>query len=249
MDGAVNIDASCGDRALREAGPPGIALFIALALGVAFTAWLTSVAPGVDLWLLVAASLGGATGLVALADRDGWRARAGMAYVAQEQVRRWNAGTPPTSPMEASAWLADAANATASPLERATALSIAGDFGEARALLVGVDPESETDRLRKLRLLRWIDGQTSGVFDIDPIRSAALRLPPEEARFHVAAALWSRACLDIAASRPWRHRFAEGISGLGRLPLSRYIRFEIAVRQLATPITALIGCGILLLTP
>lgn len=249
MDGTIDLDASCGDRALREAGPPGIALFLALGIGVAATTWLTSVAPGVDLWLLTGVSLVAVTGLVAAADRDGWRARAGMAYVAQEQFRRWTAGTPPTSPGEARAWLADPANEAASGLDRATALSVAGDFREARALLLAVDAETKTDRVRKVRLLRWIDGQTSGVFEIDAIRSAATALPPEEARFHIAAALWSRACLDIAASRPWRHRFAQGISGLGRLPLSRWMRFEIAVRQLAAPITALIGTAILLITP
>jgi hypothetical protein len=202
---------------------------------------------GNDPWLLVALSVAATTGLVALLDRDAWSARVGMAYVATQQTAR--RPDMPRSAAEAREWLADEAHADAPLLDRAATKCQAGEWAEAQSLASAFQPETATDHVRLRRLVAAIDAHVSGNMDVDAIRVAAAVLPADEARFHVASAIWQQAWLDVGRSRPWRRRFASEMAALGPLPLPRALRLELVIRHMAAPITALIGGAIVALTP
>ena len=224
------------ERAYGDAGPPNRSLFIALGVGLLVAVAMWTAAPMVDRWVLIGVGVGGVTALVALADRDGWRTREGMAYVATQQLTRWP--DRPSSTSEARDWLADPNNDGAPPLRRASVQTHAGDLEAAEATIVSFQPDSEMELVRKLGAAIVLEGRRSGRIDIAAIRSASAAIPADEAKYQIASAAWMNACLDIESGRPWRSSFATEMASLGPLELPRGIRAQIAVRQLAAPIVA-----------
>jgi hypothetical protein len=227
------------ERAYGDAGPPNRALFVALGVGLLAALAVSTAAPMVDAWLLIGGGVGGMTALVALTDREGWRTRQGMAYLATEQLTRWP--DRPTSASEARDWLADPRNDGAPLLRRGAVQTHAGDLEAAEATIASFEPDSEIDLVRKSAAAIVLEGRRSGSIDIVAIRSLSTAMTAEEANYQIAAAAWTQACLDVGNRRPWRKRFATEIASLGPVELPRAIRAEIAVRQLAAPITATIS--------
>jgi hypothetical protein len=248
MSGSAGMAEAVSERAFDDAGPSTAWMFVAVAMGVALAAgWWTLLGETGDPWLLVGASVAATTGLVAILDRDAWTTRVAMAYVATQQATRWP--SMPRSEVEARAWLADESNEDAPKIDRAAVMAIAQDFAQARAMADTSEPDSPTDRVRWRRLSAYLDARATGQMDVDAIRIAAATLPPDDARYHVASALWQQAWLDVERSRPWRHRFASEMAALGPLPIPRAVRLELAIRHMAAPITALIGGVIVAVTP
>jgi hypothetical protein len=86
-------------RAIRNAGPRNrdVAAGAILSVAVIAIAWSTGILESVP-WpaLMVIPFL--FLSAVAVADRDGWRIRRAMAYVALEQRKRWTRGKIPATP-------------------------------------------------------------------------------------------------------------------------------------------------------
>jgi hypothetical protein len=182
-----------------------------------------------------------------IADRDGWRVRAAMAYVAIEQRRQWRHGRPPITPAAANAWLDGEAGQAATALERAGVMVTAGRRAEALAALDGAAVASDLDRVRQLRLRSTIGAMAgTGEIDLDQVREAAAALPMEQRRYQVVSAAWSQAWLDVNAGRPWRDRFAAVAHEFAPYPLPRPIwAFGVALQQLVLPISIVLALAIL----
>lgn len=196
-------------------------------------------------WLLLLGIPAVLTAIVAVADRDGWRVREAMAYVALQQTARWSRGPLLRTTPAAEAWLADPANAEATTPERTSALIAAGHWAEAETLVAGAEGSTDTERASIARLRATIAAHPDGDIDLDAVRAAAASLPPHERRYHVAAAAWSQVWLDLAARRVWRPRFAAAVRDLGPFPVPRRVRAWIAFQQLAAPIACVLAFVIL----
>ena len=146
-------------RALRDAGPPAGQVFAGLVVAVAIAIILSSREnPIGPFWVVVEGAGALCTGIVAVADRDGWRIRKALAYIGLNQRSRWGRGSMPESPTEAAAWLEDAANADASALERASILIGIDRWAEARALLDECIPSTDHERAWLVRIRSMVDG-------------------------------------------------------------------------------------------
>jgi hypothetical protein len=198
-------------------------------------------------WPVLAVAPGIMTLAVALADRDGWLVRHAMAYVAIQQGKRWTRGPLPMTPSLATVWLTDPANATASPLERATVLFGAGRGEEAGATLERFIPETSRQRASLVRLRACVEGRPTGTIDLGAVRAEldALGLDPEERRYQLASAAWTQAWMDIERRRPWRTGFAAGTRDLGPFRVPLRVTVWVAIQEFAAPIA--IGLGTLII--
>ena len=77
------------------------------------------------------------------------------------------------------------------------------------------------------------------------VRDAAGPLAPADARYHLVAAAWSQAWLDLTDGRPWRKRFALAIRDLGPFEVPARLRLWMAVQQLAAPIACLVASPVM----
>lgn len=196
-------------------------------------------------WLLLGGIPAVLTAIIAVTDRDGWRVREAIAYVALQQAARWTRGPLLRTTPAAEAWLADPAYADATTPERTSALIAAGRWTDAGALIAGTDGSSDAERASVVRLRATIAAHPAGDIDLDAVRAAAAGLPADERRYHNAAAAWSQVLLDLAARRAWRPRFADAVRDLGPFPLPRRVRLWIAFQQLAAPIACVLAVVIL----
>ena len=236
-----------GPKALRDAGPPTWQVIAAVLAGglidvvLAVFAWrdLPLVAYVLPPFFLTLA--------VAVVDRAGLPVRRAIAWVGLEQRRRWTGPALPTTAGMAGRWLADPP-AAATPFERASVLMTAGRGAEAVAELAGLEPATALDavRLARLRASAAAAADPKHELDLGAVRAAAAPLPPEEARYHVLSAAWTRAWLDISRKRPWRDRFAPVAAELGPYELPARLRGTLVVQQFAGPIASLIAGGVVL---
>lgn len=189
-------------------------------------------------WALILATV---LTVISVADRDGWRIRRAMAYVAIQQRARWTRGPLPATPSLAQAWLDDPANADASALERTSALLTIGNLATARAILDTFEPTSDVQAAAAARTRSYLGALETGTMDMAPIRAASDGLGDDDRRYQLTAAAWTQAWLDIKAGRPWRQRFAHVVRDLGPHPLPVRVLVLISVPQLAAPIATVLA--------
>jgi hypothetical protein len=232
-------------RLLRDAGPPTVwvvAAFVACAPILA----LASIATGASRLILVIASLA-VLAVPSILDRDGWRIRIGMAWLAAEQRRRLQ--TPlkmPRTPAGAERWLEQPAASDAG-LTQASVLLIAGRTAEARRLVESHPVENPEDRARVARLLAAIDGLEQGRVDPTAANAAIDALPTEARRYHRMSLAWSTAWVEGANKRVWRRAFAEASEGIGAAGIPvRYLAYG-AFQELLAPFVGLFLVLILLM--
>lgn len=237
---------SPGQRAMRGAGPSDRLVIAAVVVGVSAGAvlWLIG-ADARPPWLLLLGIPAVLTAIIAVADRDGWRVREAIAYVALQQTARWTRGPLLRTTRAAEAWLAEPANADATTPERTSALIAAGHWAEAETLVAGAEGSTDAERASIARLRATIAAHPNGDIDLLAVRAAAAGLPSDERRYHVTAAAWSQVWLDLTARRVWRPRFAAAVRDLGPFPLPVRVRFWIAFQQLAAPIACVLAMVIL----
>ena len=147
--------------------------------------------------------------IVSIVDRDGPTIRSALAFVGLEQRRRAASIRLPLTKDAADRWLSED-HPEASPFERAGILITAGRHADALAALESVEPGSDIDRVRLIRLRASAEAVVhgDGDLDLDAIRAAAAALPDAERKYHVVSAAWTQAWLDITRKRPWRAIFA-----------------------------------------
>lgn len=233
-----------GARLLRAAGPPKGHVIGAITAGSLIDVVLAVATPTILVWPVYVLPVLVLTSIVALADRDGWLVRQGMAYLWLEQARRTGDNEVPTTPSAARRWLDDPANEGATPFDLASVLITAGRYEEASATLEGAPVRDPVDEVRALRLGMSADAARDPTIEIDleAVRDASTGLPPDERRYHLMSAAWTRAWLDIHRRRPWRAQFAAVVRQNGPFPLPRAVRLMIANHQLAAPaLTTLVG--------
>lgn len=186
--------------------------------------------------------------MVSIMDRRAWLIRSALANIALAQRARLAARGLPTTPAQANAWLA-APPASVSDFDRAAVLFNLRHFDEARVALDAVDSADPGVRLGVMRLRQALASATdpSIRMDIDTIEAAARELPPEERRYQVLAATWTRAFLDIQARRPWTPAFLAVVRRYGPYPVPRRYELLMAMQQLAAPIACVIAGLIVLL--
>lgn len=229
---------AAGRRLLRDAGPPNAWVVIAILSGTPIIGLAAVSSGGVRLvlvlaWLIVLT-------VPSILDRDGWRIRNGMAWLAAEQRRRHQSPVGmPRTPAGAERWLArpDAADAG---LTQASVLLMAGRTEEARRLVEShpiADPE---DRARVARLMAAIDGLEQGQVEPSLAVAAIDALPPDARRYHRFSLAWSTAWVESSHGRPWRRAFAEASRGIGTTGVpGRYLAYG-AVQELLLPIIGLV---------
>lgn len=233
-------------RAIRNAGPRDrdVAAGAILSVAVVATAWLTGILQSVPwpAWMVIPVVI---LTTVGVADRDGWRIRRAMAYVAIEQRRRWTRGRIPATASIARRWLTDPSNADASGPERASVLFMAGDVAAANAALDGYVARDATEAAGTARVRSVFRARETGVVDMDAIRAATEGLADHERRYQLTSAAFSQAWLDIEAGRPWRSAFAEAVRSLGPHPVPLHVGLWIAVQELAAPIAVALATAIM----
>ena len=228
-------------RLLREAGPPTwqdlLAIVVAGAIGTA-----VYIQPGLGLWPAIVVALV-ITATPAAFDRDGWRIRRGMAWLAAEQRRR--IPDLPRTPAGAERWLAGKGD-SATELTRASFLITADRLDEARAVVDAFEPVDLEDRARRERFVATLDGLRSGIFDARAATAAIEDLPPDVQPYHRMSLAWSTAWVAATQGRPWRAAFAEASRDLdrGRIP-TRLLLWQ-AVQELLLPICLLVVVAIAL---
>jgi hypothetical protein len=176
------------------------------------------------------------TGVVAIADRDGWRVREALAFLGLNQRARWRHGSMPEDAEEARAWLNDPANVDATDLERASILIGANRWEDAGQLVAQASGAEEMEAAALVRMRLTIAAREAGRIDQTSLRTAVANLPESEARYKLLAAAWSQAWLDIQAGRPWRSDLARSVQERGRFQIPTSARVLIAIEQLAAPI-------------
>ncbi len=182
---------------------------------------------------------------IAVADRDGWRIRRAMAYVAIRQRARWTRGRIPTTPSLARQWLLDPANAGASGAERASVQFMAGDIAAASATLDAYHPTGAVELASRTRMLAVVRARGTGLVDLDAIRRATEGLTGDERRYQLTAASFSQVWLDVEAGRPWRIGFAHAVRELGPHPVPPHIAAMIGVQEMAAPIAVALATAIM----
>lgn len=229
-------------RAVRNAGPPEWEVLAGAIVSVAVmaTAWLTGILRTVPwpFWATIPVFI---LAIVGIADRDGWRVRRAMAYLAIEQRKRWSHGKIPTTPSGARAWLLDPANADAGPSERASALFTAGDVAAASATIDANVPVNPIESASRARLLASFRARQTGIVDMEGIEAATEGLTGEERRYQLTSAAFSQAWLDIEAGRRWRDRFVVTVRALGPYPVPLRVHTVIVAQELAAPIAVVLG--------
>jgi hypothetical protein len=223
---------------LRDAGPPN-SWAIAALIGGAPVLGLAAAATGSVRILLVISWLGILT-LPSILDRDGWRIRIGMAWLATEQHRRQQGlrGMPRT-PAGADRWL-ERPDAGESALMRASALTIAGKTAEARGLVENHSISDPEDRARVARMLAALDGLERGRVDPAAANSAIDDLPPDARRYQRVSLGWSTAWVESSNGRPWRRAFADVCRGIPTMGIARRALAYAAFQELLPPIVGLI---------
>ena len=228
-------------RLVRDAGPPTWQDLLAIVLAVTIGA-LVYIQPSLGLWpaILVALVI---TATPAALDRDGWRIRRGMAWLAAEQRRRMP--DLPKTPAGADRWLAGSGG-SAHELMRASILMMANRLDESRAVVDAFEPVTAADRARRERLLAALDGLRSGTLDSRAALAAVDALPPDLQPYHRISLAWSIAWVDASNDRPWRAAFAKVSRTLprGGIP-TRYLAWQ-AIQELLLPVCLLIGVAIAL---
>jgi hypothetical protein len=225
-------------RLLRDAGPPNAWAVAALLAGAPILA-LAAANTGSARLILVVTWLAVLV-VPSVLDRDGWRIRIGMGWLAAEQRRRMQ-GLPgmPRTPAGAERWLEQPGAADAG-LTRASALLIAGQTAEARRLVEDHPIVDAEDRARVARMLAAIDGMESGRVDPWGAHAAIAELPPEARRYHSVSLAWSTAWVESSNRRPWRRAFAEASRGIGTAGIpARYLAYG-AFQELLLPIVGLL---------
>jgi hypothetical protein len=228
-------------RLLREAGPPTWHDLLAIVLAVAIgTAVYTQPGLGLGPAILVALVI---TTTPAALDRDGWRIRRGMAWLAAEQRRRMV--DPPRTPAGAERWLAGKGD-SATELTRASFLMMADRLDEARAIVDAFEPVDLEDRARRERFVAALGGMQSGTVDARAATAAIEALPPDARPYQRMSLAWSTAWVAATQGRPWRSAFAEASRDLGggQIPM-RFLLWH-AVQELLLPICLLVVVAIAL---
>jgi len=227
-------------RAYRDAGPSRRTELLAAIAGFVIDALLLLATfnklPWDVLWpvLLVIPML--VTTVVAVRDRDAWLARSAIAWLALEQRRRWGPSLP-TTPGAAERWLNSAAATEAAPLVRAGVLISAGRLDDAQAELNAIEPTTDLDRLRSLRLHETLETIAHAERDVDvsAIRAAAASVSAEDRRYNLLAAAGSQLWKDITRRRPWRDRFATTAREFAPYAIPVRVRLALAIQQLTMP--------------
>jgi hypothetical protein len=239
MAGYIERLRSPSARALRDVGPPNGQIFAALSIAIVVALVVPNVGSvGTTLYTLGIAALL-LTGVVSIADRNGWRIREAMAYIGLTQRARWQRGALPEDAAEAIEWLDNPANADASNVEWASMLMSADRWGEAGTLIADAWGSTPQEHATLVRMRSTIEGRSSGRIDPGPLRAAVKALPETEARYQLLAVAWSQAWLDIRAGRPWRGDLALAARELGPFELPARVRLLIAIEQLAAPIACI----------
>jgi hypothetical protein len=235
---------SPGSRAVRDAGPADRSIILALIGGGVIDSMLAASRSPVPSWFyFVPPAL--LTLMVSLTDRRAWLIRSALANIALTQRARLTARGMPTTPAEANAWIANPPS-SATDFDRAAILFTLQRFDEARVALDAVDAADPGVRLAVMRLGQALASATNPSIriDVDAIEAAARELPPEERRYQVLAATWTRAFLDIKARRPWAPAFLSVVRRYRPYPVPIRYKVLIALQQLAAPIACVIA-GIL----
>jgi hypothetical protein len=230
-------------RLLGDAGPPNAWAVAALIAGAPILALAAANSGGARLLLVV--TWLGVLVVPSVLDRDGWRIRTGMAWLAAEQRRRMQ-GLPgmPRTPAGAERWL-EQSGAADTGLTRASALLIAGKTIEARRLVEGHPIADAEDRARVARMLAAIDGLEAGRVDPSGANAAIEDLPPEARRYHSVSLAWSTAWVESSNRRPWRRAFAEACRGIGTSGVpARYLAYGV-FQELLLPIVGLLAVLVL----
>ena len=228
-------------RLLREAGPPTWQDLLAIVLAGAIGTFVY-IQPGLGLGpaILVALVI---TTVPAALDRDGWRIRRGMSWLAAEQRRR--IGDLPRTPAGADRWLSGKGD-SATELTRVSFLMTAGRLDEARAIVDAFEPIDLEDRARRERFVAALDGLDSGTLDPGAATVAIEALPADLQPYHRMSLAWSTAWVAATHGRPWRAAFAEASRhlGPGRIPM-RFLVWQ-AIQELLLPICLLVVVAIAL---
>jgi hypothetical protein len=225
-------------RLLRDAGPPNGWVFASFVAGAPMIG-LAAVDSGPARLLCLIAGLA-VLALPSVLDRDGWRIRIGMGWLAAEQRRRQQSPlNMPRTPAGADRWLQQPA-ATEAGLTQASVLMMAGRLAEARALVAVHQIADIEDRARVARLLAAIDGVDHGRIDPTAANAAIDALPPEARPYHRLSLAWSTAWVESSNRRPWRRAFAKAAEGIGTAGIpARYLAYG-AFQELLAPVVGLI---------
>lgn len=233
---------SPGATAVRNAGPPIWQVVLAVVLGGVLDAGL--VLASRDALPLVAYLIppGVLTLIVSIADRDGPTIRSALTYVALEQRQRAHANRIPLTRESAERWLA-VDQPGASPFDRAGALITAERHAEAVAALESVEPGSDADRVRLLRIRALAAAAISidANVDVDAVRAVASSLPDAERKYGVVAAAWTQAWLDITRKRPWRAKFATVAHEWAPYEIPPRVRAAMLIQQYVGPVACVLA--------
>jgi hypothetical protein len=223
---------------MRDAGPPTAWVLAAFGVGAPVLG-LALVASGPTRLLLEVAWLA-ILAAPSVLDRDGWRIRIAMAWLAAEQRRRLRA-TPrlPRTPAGADRWLERPAARDAG-LTQASVLMMAGRIAEARRLVEGHAVDDPEDRARVARMLAAIDGLERGRLDATAADAAIDALPEDLRPYHRLSLAWSKAWVEAANERPWRREFARESAGFSPVGIPRRFLAFALLQQTLAPIVGLI---------
>ena len=235
-------------KVVRGAGPPERLVIAMFVLGGIVDLGLALATRGALPLMALALPPTALTLAASILDRDGWTIRSAIASVGLEQRRRRSGPRLPVTPSAARRWLA-AEHPDAPDLERVSVLVTAGRYEAAMDALAAVTPVDPVDEVRVMRLRQVVAAaiDQSREIDVPAIASAARDLAPDEGRYNVLSAAWSRAWLDVVGRRPWRSRFAAVARELGPYELPGWVRLVIAAQQCAAPIACVLA--FLILTP
>jgi hypothetical protein len=226
-----------GRRLLRDAGPPNRWVLISFVAGVPFLAVAGAV--GGPLRLLLIVAFLAILVIPSILDRDGWRIRIGMGWLAAEQRRRLkHLPRLPRTAAGADRWLARP-EASGAGLVQASVLMIAGDLGEARRLVEAHPVTDVEDRARVERMLAALDGLERGRLDPAAANAAIAELPESVQPYHRLSLAWSTAWVDAANGRPWQRAFAEAATGFDGAGIpARYLGYA-ALQEFLAPLCGL----------
>lgn len=236
-----------GPKAYSDAGPRDRDILLALAAAGLIDIVLAVLFHPMPLAVYVAVATVLAL-VVSIRDRDGPLIREAMSYVAQEQTRRASSRVNLALTPRAAARLLETDHPEATLPEHASILATAGRPTEAAAVMEAFEAVTPADRVGKARMIASLAAAAdpAATMDVDAIRMEAAELEPEARRYHIVAAAWTRAWLDIQRGRPWRVAFLAVAREFAPYEIPRRLRARFALQQHIAPIT-LAGVAVFLL--